>query len=187
MLLAATRAIERLLIASGGIFTIYLGFKLFLLGIESVQKLAVETGEVKLRLLKVAPGTAFAIFGAALLIFCVIRPLSFVPSPRADGTTESSQGFSYAGSPLGCAKHFPPSRVTSAISDIEQEKPSQGDALVFLSQWRDCMVSEQVGEESLAAYKRIRASQTTASPPLDPASQKTFAVVSPWFDSFTSR
>jgi len=63
------RLYERILGMLIGAFVIYLGYSLFKSGIETPQSGDVKIGSFEFRLLKVAPGTFFSLFGVLLVGF----------------------------------------------------------------------------------------------------------------------
>ncbi len=73
------RMIERALIVLGGIIAIYLGYKLFELGIDKSQG---EASAFKLVELKnFAPGLFFAALGAVILVTAMKAAIKFTPDP----------------------------------------------------------------------------------------------------------
>ncbi|HKO96190.1 MAG TPA: hypothetical protein VJU86_04320 [Pyrinomonadaceae bacterium] len=57
--------------AIGAIFSIYLGYRLFLLGVTGQASLSLDSHSVKGQLLNAAPGLFFAIGGIAVLLIVV--------------------------------------------------------------------------------------------------------------------
>jgi hypothetical protein len=89
MLMVTGRIIEKLLIASGGLLCMWLGYKLFFLTASAtVKSLEVEGRGIKLRAEIVAPGIFFAAFGATLLGYSAYTKID-VSVPNRE---ESSQG-----------------------------------------------------------------------------------------------
>jgi hypothetical protein len=83
------RSAERLLIAVGGLLGLYFGFRLFLARILKGQDAVFETGTITIKLVQVGPGVFFALFGAAVMIYAIIHPLSFEQSNVAQTSTPS--------------------------------------------------------------------------------------------------
>ncbi len=75
----------------GGLL-IYLGYRLFL-SLPGKRGPNSGTGEFalaggnKIKLAKVGPGVFFALFGAGLIVFSLVKPVSLTVSPRAAKTT----------------------------------------------------------------------------------------------------
>jgi hypothetical protein len=57
----------KVLLILGGILLIYLGFRLFILGVTGEASLVLEANRVGAQLINATPGTIFAAFGAAIL------------------------------------------------------------------------------------------------------------------------
>src|SRR5438132_11648139 len=86
----AFRMIERILGVLIGGFLIYLGYRLFL-GLSAKRGREGGSGDFtfaggnKIKLSKVGPGVFFALFGAGLIVFSIMRPVSLsVSSPAAN-------------------------------------------------------------------------------------------------------
>jgi hypothetical protein len=88
------RMVERILgVLIGGVL-IYFGYRLFLSlagkrGRESGSGAFSFAGGNKIKLSKVGPGVFFALFGAGLIVFSLVKPVSLTISPRAAKTTSS--------------------------------------------------------------------------------------------------
>jgi hypothetical protein len=88
------RMVERILgVLIGGVL-IYFGYRLFLTlaGNRGRDRGAGEfsfAGGNKIKLSKVGPGVFFALFGAALIVFSLVKPVSLTVSPRAAKTTSA--------------------------------------------------------------------------------------------------
>src|SRR4029453_3805209 len=88
------RMVERILgVLIGGVL-IYFGYRLFLslAGKRGRDRVAGEfsfAGGNKIKLSKVGPGVFFALFGAGLIVFSLVKPVSLTISPRAAKTTSS--------------------------------------------------------------------------------------------------
>jgi hypothetical protein len=88
------RMVERILgVLIGGVL-IYFGYRLFLslAGKRGRDRGAGEfsfAGGNKIKLSKVGPGVFFALFGAALIVFSLVKPVSLTVSPRAAKTTSA--------------------------------------------------------------------------------------------------
>ena len=68
----------RLIIAIGGILITYWGYRLFYVTSEKMGDLSVKSGtKHSLSLKDVAPGVFFALFGALVLIFSLLKPMSY--------------------------------------------------------------------------------------------------------------
>tara|TARA_B100000949_G_scaffold225182_1_gene229191 strand:- start:289 stop:609 length:321 start_codon:yes stop_codon:yes gene_type:complete len=69
--------------------TIYLGYKLFVMGVTGEASLSVETNEVSGQLLNAAPGLFFAVGGIIALIIVVWKgvKIKFLPDSSAGGST----------------------------------------------------------------------------------------------------
>jgi hypothetical protein len=88
------RMVERILgVLIGGVL-IYFGYRLFLslAGKRDGDRGAGEfsfAGGNKIKLSKVGPGVFFALFGAGLIVFSLVKPVSLTVSPRAPKTTSA--------------------------------------------------------------------------------------------------
>jgi hypothetical protein len=88
------RMVERILgVLIGGVL-IYFGYRLFLslAGKRGRDRGAGEfsfAGGNKIKLSKVGPGVFFALFGAGLIVFSLVKPVSLTVSPRAAKTTSA--------------------------------------------------------------------------------------------------
>jgi hypothetical protein len=86
------RMVERILgVLIGGVL-IYFGYRLFLSlagkrGRENGSGAFSFAGGNKIKLSKVGPGVFFALFGAGLIVFSLVKPVSLTVSPRAAKTT----------------------------------------------------------------------------------------------------
>jgi len=90
------RMVERILgVLIGGVL-IYFGYRLFLslagkIGRESGSGSFSFTGGNKIKLSRVGPGVFFALFGAGLIVFSLVKPVSLTVSPRAVKSTSGSK------------------------------------------------------------------------------------------------
>jgi hypothetical protein len=88
------RMVERILgVLIGGVL-IYFGYRLFLSlatkrGREGGAGEFSFAGGNKIKLSKVGPGVCFALFGAGLIVFSLVKPVSLTVSPRAAKTTST--------------------------------------------------------------------------------------------------
>lgn len=91
------RMVERILgVLIGGVL-IYFGYRLFLslAGKGGRDRGAGEfsfAGGNKLKLSKVGPGVFFALFGAGLIVFSLVKPVSLTVSPRAAKSSAPKSG-----------------------------------------------------------------------------------------------
>lgn len=70
-----TRAIVLLIAALGGVLSIYLGYRLYILGVQSTVGGEATSGEnLKAKLTATGPGVFFAAFGMGILIYLVLNP-----------------------------------------------------------------------------------------------------------------
>ena len=89
------RMVERILgVLIGGVL-IYFGYRLFLslAGKRGRDRGAGEfsfAGGNKIKLSKVGPGVFFALFGAGLIVFSIVKPVSLTVSPRAPKSSASA-------------------------------------------------------------------------------------------------
>lgn len=68
------RGVERIIIALGGIFFGYLGYRLFLKGLTAGDgNLQLESETMKLIFTGTGPGLFFMVFGALVLVVCIIK------------------------------------------------------------------------------------------------------------------
>jgi hypothetical protein len=89
----------RVICAIGGILSIYLGYKLFAIATQEQGEFTARTGKTgSLSLKRVAPGVFFALFGAAVLIYCASRPF------KSDRTKDTSH-IAYVLSPMEPSVH----------------------------------------------------------------------------------
>jgi hypothetical protein len=90
------RMVERILgVLIGGVL-IYFGYRLFLslagqCGRESGGGSFSFAGGNKIKLSKVGPGVFFALFGAGLIVFSLVKSVSLTVSPRAVKSTSGSK------------------------------------------------------------------------------------------------
>jgi hypothetical protein len=69
--------VYRILIVSGGILSIYLGYRLFAIVQTKQGDFRIKTGQnLEIRLSDVAPGVFFALFGASVLAFSLINGIT---------------------------------------------------------------------------------------------------------------
>ena len=62
---------HRIIAIFAGLFCTYLGYKLFVLGVNGQASLIVENKTTKAQLINASPGIFFALFGMALIAFVV--------------------------------------------------------------------------------------------------------------------
>lgn len=62
--------------SAGAIFTIYLGYRLFILGVTGQASLSIESKSINGQLLNAAPGLFFAIGGVIVLIIVVWKSVN---------------------------------------------------------------------------------------------------------------
>jgi len=97
------RMVERILGVLIGAVLIYFGYRLFL-GLATKRGRDRGGGEFsfaggnKIKLSKVGPGVFFALFGAGLIVFSLLKPVSLTMSPDASKATASPKRGSIAAS-----------------------------------------------------------------------------------------
>lgn len=71
-----------------GAMSIYLGYRLFILGVTGKASLSVNSQEISGQLLNAAPGLFFALFGIAAIMFSVWKgvQITFSPTSMIAGT-----------------------------------------------------------------------------------------------------
>src|SRR6266478_4239805 len=89
------RMVERILGVLLGGLLIYLGYRLFLSlsakrGRDGGSGDFTLAGGNKIKLSKVGPGVFFALFGAGLIVFSLVRPVSLTVSPDAAKSSTSA-------------------------------------------------------------------------------------------------
>lgn len=77
----------KILPSIAAMFSIYLGYKLFVLGVTGQASLSVDSHSVKGQLLNAAPGLFFAIGGIAILLIVVWKSVELHFSPDGDEPT----------------------------------------------------------------------------------------------------
>lgn len=70
--------------AAGGILSIYLGYRLFILGVTGQASLSIESKSVSGQLLNAAPGLFFAIGGVVILVTVVRKGVRVSFGPDED-------------------------------------------------------------------------------------------------------
>lgn len=86
--------VYRILIVVAGIASAYMGYRLFVRGLfANAGELKAAWGERKLVLKQAAPGTFFALFGAAIVMYSIVNPfhidLGWVRDPGQAASTEN--------------------------------------------------------------------------------------------------
>ena len=82
--LLSIRLFERSIILLAGLFLIYLGYRLFILGVSGEASLKAKNGNGNLEFLNAAPGLFFCLFGFALLTMMSFKSIE-VSIPGVDG------------------------------------------------------------------------------------------------------
>lgn len=77
--------------AIGGILSIYLGYRLFILGVTGQASLSIESKSVGGQLLNAAPGLFFAIGGVVILVSVVRKGVKVSFAPEQDYFHDYSQ------------------------------------------------------------------------------------------------
>lgn len=87
-----------LLAVAGGIFCIYLGFRLYVLGVLEKGSGSASGGGMEVTWKDYGPGVVFAVFGALLIVFAVTRDLTsytertYNPLTQMTSEREEAQG-----------------------------------------------------------------------------------------------
>lgn len=88
------RGLILLLVTLTGALSIYLGWKLFMSGVDSVSTAEAASGNIKIKLMRVAPGTLFAVFGAAIQVYIVINNLELNTSSNENQNIQHKSHYS---------------------------------------------------------------------------------------------
>lgn len=76
-------------------FSIYLGYRLFILGVTGEASLSIESKSVSGQLLNAAPGLFFAVGGLVALIFSIFKGIKIKAGGRKPLIAENLQGEEY--------------------------------------------------------------------------------------------
>ena len=88
------RGVERILIVGGGLMALYLGYRLFLGGLNSEQSGEFAGKSFSIKLIKVGPGVFFALFGTCVLMAMTWQNIRI----QFSGTNKSSGSINQFGS-----------------------------------------------------------------------------------------
>src|SRR5438045_1176764 len=76
---------KALALSIGGV-AIYLGYRLFILGVTGQASISIESKTISGQLLNGAPGLFFAVGGIVIVVFAICRGVSTSITPCKDGT-----------------------------------------------------------------------------------------------------
>ena len=111
------RIIERLLIVIGAIICLWIGGKLFSFSTSSDHTAEFSFKDVMIKLQKISPGILFAGFGAGILVFSIISPLT-IKNPGNINNISDSGTISYFQSGASKAELDRLIAATNSISNI---------------------------------------------------------------------
>lgn len=142
------RFIERIAIVAGGVFCIYLGYRLFDRAKERQGELAIKTGtQLQLKISDVAPGIYFALFGTVLLGYAVFTKMEW-------GPTEPSWSEGRVSYSIG-ARRFDERAVEELVAESYREiyvaLRDQEEMLTILNSGRH--FSGEFGQQAFTASK----------------------------------
>lgn len=180
------RGSERLLITISGALAIYLGYRLFRLGIFESQSALVKTDSMQLKIAKVGPGIFFALFGTYLL-------LQVLSSPLAIGGNADRREFSYLGSDVGEALSSVQALNTIIeIGDLSVDEALQphqradlSDSAALLIAVRDELRLVNIGAASLSLWRTHGDAFMTNPDSIDLETRKKIERIQPWFADVT--
>ena len=89
------RVIERLLVVLFGGLALFLGWRLFIVGVVDPQIAEIKFRGWKVTLRQVGPGSVFAALGIAVTAFALYRPLEISDSAKVADTAAGSRKISY--------------------------------------------------------------------------------------------
>lgn len=165
------RGIERIIIDLAGVLSIYLGYRLFSIAMDATGELEASTQQFKLKMQRIAPGTFFALFGAAILIAGLYNSLSLdatgqSPTPSAAIAGPAPFSAKYADSTPPVAEHEQERRALENIgkifsltqhygaswsaSPLDQQTFNQ--SITELMQFREILVDRIFGEGAFQRY-----------------------------------
>lgn len=135
----------RIVTALSGLAIVYLGYLLFKIGVfEKPAELKASWGDKNLLLKQAAPGTFFALFGAAVIMASLWRGVTFdrsVPSvqPETGGASRIADGFvgladSVEGSNAGYAKV--PDEIKTIIDKVTKNESLTPAEIAALQKFR---------------------------------------------------
>ena len=192
-ILLAERALERLTVVIFGGISMYLGYALFMKGIVGEQVAQLEVMTWKVRLQKVGPGVFFALFGTAILISSLAKPLDIHPAP-AGVPPDSNQhatapqqatAVSYLGNGGGDLKlahainsvlRIRPDKTTASLAD----KGDFARAQQALRDTRDALIVRNLGDQTLIPLFKTRDGKISNAQNIE-ETQKLEKVI-PWMD-----
>jgi len=145
----------RLAIIATGALAVYLGYKLFARGVmpEGTTEAGVEAGEVKLTVKNAAPGTCFALFGAALIAAMIFQgspELVINDVERVDslsGKTSRDRSTTLKGAPTGSIEAWERFRLSYQEA---QTHSLRGDDAAALAAYGDALSQSSVSLEQAA-------------------------------------
>lgn len=184
------RMAERSLIVAGGILAIYLGYKLFVLGIDKSQG---EASAFGVELKNFGPGLFFAALGAVILVTTMRAAIRVGPDaaalPPAGATqaAESIQAQSPSPATLSSAFFFgmeDPNRVanewteTAFFLETRQllRRLDEGEAPDKLTDLRD-VLKNKLDSITMSVEEYSRFQELTRKLPLDPQEQRELIVL----------
>jgi hypothetical protein len=90
LVVESLRLAERILIAAGGILSVYLGYKLFYVSSLKEGSGSLKSSLFDVSLTKVGPGIFFALFGSFVMVTSLNASVSYQSTRTAEPTTSSN-------------------------------------------------------------------------------------------------
>lgn len=165
------RGIERIIIDLAGVLSIYLGYRLFSTAMDATGELEASTQQFKLKMQRIAPGTFFALFGAAILIAGLYNSLSLdatgLPSNQTGAISGQAQfSANYVDSPPPVTEHEQERRALENIGKIfsltqhygaswQASQPDQktfNQSITELMQFREVLIDKIFGQGAFQRY-----------------------------------
>jgi hypothetical protein len=164
-IVALGRVLERLAVCIFAGISVVLGWHLFRVQIVDRQQAEFRWKEIAIRLTRVGPGVFFALFGSAILIFCLRSPIKINPMD----TNGRPVNISYLASAPPRSGYALPAKELNTLEQMAQDRAvTESERLIrfrALSAWhtfRRQVAMVEFGRESVLAYEDLMASTNCA-------------------------
>ena len=169
------RIVERVLVVLFGGLSLFLGWRLFMVGVVDPQIAEVKFKDWKVSLRQVGPGSVFAALGIAVMGIALLRPLEVGGIPAGGDTPQvaydaaraggGTRSVSYMSTPedlrhwvraLNTVARFDPARVPQSEAAAKAVKAELARAQQTIVEIRNILLLEKFSQADIAAWQKYR-------------------------------
>jgi hypothetical protein len=184
------RIIERILVVIFGGLSLFLGWRLFIVGVVDPQIAEIKFRDWKVSLRQVGPGTVFAALGIAVMGIALFRPLEVSGNAGAGGKpVTDTRSVSYMGTPedlrhwvraLNTVARVDPARLQQDTASATAMKAELARAQQTVIVIRDILLLEKFSQSDIATWQKYQSAylENPLSVPGDV--RPTLSALEPW-------